>query len=97
MTGRASWNVDDYGPEGIRAQVEERLGRTLENGAAPEPKGYADHMGIHEQKQPGLFHVGIPVPVGLVRGEQLIQIADLDGASGRFLPFRYGFCAAAQA
>ena len=77
IKARLKFMVDDYGADGMRAQVEERLGRALEDGTAPEPKGYADHMGIHEQKQPGLYHVGIPVPVGLVRGEQLIQIGDL--------------------
>ena len=77
IKARLKFMVDDYGAEGIRSQVEQRLGRTLENGQAPEPKGYADHMGIHEQRQPGLYHMGIPVPVGLVQGDQLIQIADL--------------------
>ena len=77
IKARLKFMVDDYGAEGIRAQVEARLGRTLEDGKAPEPRGYADHMGILEQKQPGLYHVGLPVPIGLVRGRQLIRIADL--------------------
>ena len=77
IKARLKFMVDDYGAEGMRAQVEQRLGRSLENGQAAEAKGFADHMGILEQKQPGLYHLGIPVPVGLVRGEQMIQIADL--------------------
>jgi ferredoxin-nitrite reductase len=34
-------------------------------------------MGVREQKQPGFFHVGVPVPVGTVTGQQLIAVADL--------------------
>jgi len=49
---------------------------------APQPDGYADHMGIHEQKQPGLFHVGIPVPLGVVQAEQLRAIAGLAMEAG---------------
>src|SRR5205814_919012 len=36
-----------------------------------------DHMGVHEQRQPGLYHVGVPVPVGIADGGQLVAIADL--------------------
>jgi ferredoxin-nitrite reductase len=34
-------------------------------------------MGVHEQKQPGLAYVGIPVHLGLMSGDQLIAIANL--------------------
>src|SRR5207245_3784957 len=61
----------------IRAQVEERLGRTLEDGQAPEAKGYSDHMGVFEQKQSGLYHLGVPVPAGLMNGRQVIDVSDL--------------------
>jgi ferredoxin-nitrite reductase len=74
--------VDDYGPEEMRAKVEARLGRRLADLPAPAPDGYADHMGVHEQKQPGLFHVGVPVPLGIVRADQLRAIADLAADAG---------------
>ena len=74
--------VDDYGPEAIRAKVEERLGRKLDDFTAPESTGFADHMGVHEQKQRGLYHVGVPVPVGIVNGGQLIDMADLAASFG---------------
>ncbi|HXF71303.1 MAG TPA: MoaD/ThiS family protein [Actinomycetota bacterium] len=74
---RIKFMVDDLGPEGMRRRVEERLGRPLEDGAAPEPAGSADHLGVHPQRQEGLVYVGIPVPVGRVTGEQLVRLADL--------------------
>jgi sulfite reductase beta subunit-like hemoprotein len=77
IKARLKFMVDDYGADGMRAQVEERLGRTLQDGRSPEPDAFADHMGIHEQRQTGLHHVGIPVPAGLVSGDQLIEVADL--------------------
>jgi len=82
IKARLKFMVDDYGPEGIRAQVEERLGRKLEDGEAPAAKGYSDHMGVYEQRQPGLYHLGVPVPVGLIRGNQIIEAADLAWSVG---------------
>ena len=75
--------VDDYGPEGMRAAVEERLGRELADFAldAP-PEGFSDHVGVHAQRQPGLVYVGVPVHLGLVSGEQMTAVADLAEALG---------------
>ncbi|MEM4297043.1 MAG: nitrite/sulfite reductase, partial [Nitrososphaerota archaeon] len=36
-----------------------------------------DHVGVYEQKQDGLTYVGLNVPVGRMRGKDLIGIADL--------------------
>ena len=82
VKARMKFMVDDYGAEGVRAKVEARLGRRLEDFTAPESAGFADHMGIHEQKQPGRHHVGVPVLVGLITGEQLVQVADLAASFG---------------
>ncbi|HXY72353.1 MAG TPA: nitrite/sulfite reductase, partial [Actinomycetota bacterium] len=68
VKARMKFMVDDYGAEGMRAKVEERLGGSLADGKAPAAGPAADHMGVHEQKQPGLYHVGVPVPVGIARG-----------------------------
>jgi sulfite reductase beta subunit-like hemoprotein len=82
VKARMKFWVDDRGVEEIRAMVEERLGRRLDDGSAPEAVGFADHMGVHEQGD-GAFHVGVPVPLGLTSGPQLVAIADLaDGVSG---------------
>ncbi len=74
---RIKFMMDDYGPEGMRAKVEEALGRPLEDGAAPEPTINADHLGVHPQAQEGLSYIGVPVSSGRITGEQLERIADL--------------------
>ncbi len=75
---RLKFLVDDYGPDGVREAVENRLGRALEPLASvPVPYGPADHLGPHPQKQPGLYYVGFPVFLGQVTGHQTVQIADL--------------------
>jgi sulfite reductase beta subunit-like hemoprotein len=82
VKARLKFMVDDYGADGVRKQVEERLGRRLEDFEAPPPKDFTDHMGIYEQKQPGLYHAGVPVPVGIIQGQQLIDVADLADSVG---------------
>src|SRR5207253_1029233 len=82
VKARMKFMVDDYGPEAIREKLEQRLGRKLEDFAAPESIGFTDHMGVHEQKQPGLFHIGVPVNVGIANGQQLIDVADLASSFG---------------
>ncbi|WP_369407545.1 hypothetical protein [Rhodothermus marinus] len=74
---RIKFLVDDYGPEGVREMVEERLGRKLEDFRAPDPVPGGNHLGIHRQKQEGFYYAGFPVPSGRVTGTQLRQIADI--------------------
>jgi sulfite reductase beta subunit-like hemoprotein len=78
VKSRMKFMVDDYGPEGVRAAVEARLGRELEDFSLPAAEeGFSDHVGVHAQKQPGLVYVGVPVHLGLVSGEQMVAVADL--------------------
>jgi sulfite reductase beta subunit-like hemoprotein len=80
---RLKFLVDDYGPEGVRAAVEQRLGRRLEDLVTPPTHAeHTDHLGIHQQKQPGLYYIGFPVFLGQVTGEQTVQIADLVDSFG---------------
>ena len=84
---RIKFMMDDYGPEGVRAKIEEQLGRALPDGVTPEPTAEADHMGTHAQRQPGLSTVGIPVPAGRVTGSMLVELGGLLaelGADARF-------------
>ncbi|HYL05869.1 MAG TPA: nitrite/sulfite reductase, partial [Thermoanaerobaculia bacterium] len=75
---RLKFMVDDLGPGRFRERVEERLGRRLEDGAAPTaPDGEYDHAGVHAQRQPGLAYAGFPVYLGLMNGEQMQRLADL--------------------
>jgi sulfite reductase beta subunit-like hemoprotein len=78
VKSRMKFMVDDYGPDGVRAAIEQRLGRELESFTLdPPPEGFSDHVGIHAQKQPGLAYIGVPVHLGLVSGEQMTAVADL--------------------
>ncbi len=74
---RIKFLVDDYGPEGVRRMVEERLGRRLEDFVAPQPEGEADHLGVHPQKQEGFLYVGFPMPMGWMTASQMKQVADI--------------------
>jgi sulfite reductase beta subunit-like hemoprotein len=77
VKSRMKFMVDDYGPEGMRAEVERRIGRRLADFELPAPGPFRDHIGIHPQRQPGFFTVGAPVHLGLASGDQMIAVADL--------------------
>ena len=65
--------------EKFLAEVEAILGYKLDS-AVPESVPSAqvrEHPGIHPQKQPGVFYMGVPVAGGILSGEQLLRIADL--------------------
>lgn len=74
---RIKFMMDDLGPEAFRARVEQQLGRPLDSGAAPEPVGEADHLGVHPQRDGGRVYIGVPVPSGRVSGVALERLADL--------------------
>ncbi len=77
VKARMKFMVDDYGPDGIRAELERRLGRALADFELPPPGEFSDHVGVQEQKHPGRYAIGAPVHVGLVSGDQMIAVADL--------------------
>ncbi len=78
VKARLKFMVDDVGAAGIRERVEARLGRRLEDFALPPAAGQPhDHLGVHPQHRAGLVYVGVPIPLGLVSGAQMIAIADL--------------------
>ncbi|HEX3553968.1 MAG TPA: nitrite/sulfite reductase [Thermoanaerobaculia bacterium] len=75
---RLKFMVHDLGPEAFRTRVEEKLGRRLEDGAAPlAPAVEHDHTGVHPEKADGLFYAGFPVHLGLMDGATMLKIADL--------------------
>src|SRR4051794_21441408 len=78
VKARLKFMVDDIGPEGMRERLEARLGRKLEDFVLPpihvQP---SNHLGVHEQKQEGLYTIGVPVHLGLISGDQMIAVADL--------------------
>ncbi|HEX3225536.1 MAG TPA: nitrite/sulfite reductase [Gaiellaceae bacterium] len=77
VKARLKFMVDDIGAEGMLERVETRLGRTLERYDLP-PVGAqpSAHIGVHPQKD-GRRYIGLPVPLGLSSGDQLIAVADL--------------------
>ena len=82
---RIKFLVHDWGVAKLRAEIEERLGRKLEDSPADyqlPPETYRDHIGVHAQKQPGLFYVGAPVLIGRITSKQLHKVADLSRRYG---------------
>jgi ferredoxin-nitrite reductase len=77
VKARMKFMVDDYGADGMRRAVEERLGYVLPDYELAPPGPVADHLGVHPQGEPGLVYVGVPVHLGLVSGEQLVAISEL--------------------
>jgi sulfite reductase beta subunit-like hemoprotein len=77
VKARMKFMVDDYGPDGMRVEVERRLGRTLLPFELPPPAAFSDHVGVFPQREPGTSYIGVPVHVGLVTGDQLIAVAEL--------------------
>ena len=78
VKARLKFMIDDIGPEGMRERVEARVGRRLEDFTLPPvTTPPSDHLGVHEQRQPGLVYVGAPVHLGLISGDQMIAVARL--------------------
>jgi ferredoxin-nitrite reductase len=77
VKARLKFMVDDLGVDGLLERVEAKLGRTLERYTLAEPQVQPHgHIGVHPQKD-GLHYIGVPVPLGLSSGDQLIAVAEL--------------------
>jgi ferredoxin-nitrite reductase len=72
---RIKFMMDDYGPEGLRAKIEEQYGAAFEDGTVEGPTEDTDHIGVHPQRQPGLVYIGVPVASGRVSGTMLGKLA----------------------
>ena len=78
VKARLKFMVDDLGPEGMRAEVERRLGYALPDfSLPPDPGRHADHLGVTAQHDDGLVSLGIPVHVGLLSGDQMLALAEV--------------------
>jgi ferredoxin-nitrite reductase len=74
--------ADGRGFETFLARVEQRLGRKLKRVEASKilqrpPQDRQAHIGVHAQKQPGLFYLGIVVPVGKMTADQMRALAGI--------------------
>ncbi|MBD2777081.1 ferredoxin--nitrite reductase [Iningainema tapete] len=76
---RLMWLIDEWGLDKFRAEVEERLGKSLLPAASRDEIDWEkrDHIGVYKQKQPGLNYVGLHVPVGRLYAEDMFEIARL--------------------
>jgi ferredoxin-nitrite reductase len=77
---RLKYVLDAWGFEKFLAAMEEKLGRKLLRApaAAIAPRPPFDrlaHIGPHEQKQKGLFWIGVVFPVGRITAEQMRGLA----------------------
>ena len=65
--------------QGFQRELEARIGFRLEPAADEQPPSdlYRDHVGIHPQKQAGLFYVGAAVLRGRISAQQMRTAADL--------------------
>jgi ferredoxin-nitrite reductase len=77
VKARLKFMVDDIGADGMRAEVERRLGYALPDFALAPPPPISDHMGVEPQREEGIVTLGVPVHVGWTSGEQLLAVADL--------------------
>ena len=70
---------EGWTPESFLAELQARVDFTLAPGVAEEVPDdvLRDHVGVHQQKQPGLAYVGASVLRGRMTGEQLEAVADL--------------------
>jgi ferredoxin-nitrite reductase len=86
-TARMRYLVQELGPEGFREELEKRVSVELTPAGEDLTKHYrGDHVGVHPQKDEGLFYVGLNVPVGRMSGEQFEEagrIAEEYGAEVR--------------
>ncbi len=77
-TARLRYLVHELGPEGFREELEKRLSIPLIPAGKELTKRYrGDHVGVHPQKDEGLYYVGLNVPVGRMSGEHFEEAGRL--------------------
>jgi ferredoxin-nitrite reductase len=77
-TARMRYLVQEIGPEAFREELEKRVSISLTPAGEDLTKRYrGDHVGVHPQKEEGLFYVGLNVPVGRMSGEQFEEAGRL--------------------
>jgi ferredoxin-nitrite reductase len=80
---RMRYLVQELGPEGFRTELAARVDFELAPAAQELTRTFrGDHIGVHPQRQPGLVYVGCCVPVGRMRGGDLVELGRLADAYG---------------
>src|ERR687898_594608 len=79
-TARMRYLVQELGPEGFREELEKRTSFELTLAGEDLTKRYrGDHVGVHPQKEDGLFYVGLNVPVWRISSEKFVESERLAG------------------
>jgi ferredoxin-nitrite reductase len=75
---RIKFLIDQMGPEGFREELERRVGRPLKRvvRSAPDLRGH-DHIGVAPHNDGEHSAIGLVVPVGRLRAEQLFELVAL--------------------
>ena len=84
---RLKYVLDDWGFAKFLAAVEAKLGRKLARvepaHVAPRPaQDRLAHVGVHPQKQDGLFYIGVVLPVGKMLVDQMRELAAISHELG---------------
>ncbi|HKH77753.1 MAG TPA: ferredoxin--nitrite reductase [Rubrobacteraceae bacterium] len=75
---RLRYLVQELGPERFREELQDRASFELTLAGEDLTKRYrGDHVGVHQQKEDGVYYVGLNVPVGRMSGEHLAETARL--------------------
>ena len=75
---RLKFLVDRIGPEALRAEIIERVGRDLRHGVPKAPgQSGEDHIGVLPQSDGAHSTVGVVVPVGRLKASQLTELVQL--------------------
>jgi ferredoxin-nitrite reductase len=75
---RLKFLVDRIGPEALRAEIVERVGRDLRHGVPKAPgQSGEDHIGVLPQSDGAHSTVGVVVPVGRLKAQQLFELVAL--------------------
>lgn len=75
---RMRYLMQELGPEGFRAALADRARFELAPAGEELTRRFrGDHVGVHPQRQAGLVYVGCSVPVGRLRGIELVEAARL--------------------
>ena len=82
-TCRMRYLVQELGPEGFREELEKRTAFELTPAGEDLTNHYrGDHIGVHLQKEDGLYYVGLNVTVGRMSGEDFVEAGRLAGKYG---------------
>ena len=73
---RLKFIVEEYGTDGFREELERYVDFEFESAGEDLTTSYrGDHVGVHETADG--YYVGLNLPTGRMRGEKLVELADL--------------------